>query len=356
MRRFDVYFLQKRSATGWDTLERAQSASVLVSSMVREFHGHTDAELRVVGGDWNETIGEWEFSQIFFIDRGSIDLHLAESPDSGAEDDDEPATGVGGAAGGGAFAEAIHAAREEAALEGRPGAAHEADDELAPGLTASPNRPRVHRDDEFDEDDDESTEDLRSLGFTRTDKGLDDPVGPPPSIHPEPRSRGRAFFMIGAVLISLVLIAGAALALMVYFKVEPAPTYIEMLRDWRSSMTEPAADMQTAYPVTPQTAGETERFAGVAPGLIGRWTLGSCDEAFIEFHEAGLSMKPFGSDVSDEEPVLETLEDGYTWYVRRSPERVEHFQKLGENEIQKIGDTTPDGFIQRTSDVFVRCP
>ena len=72
MRRFEVYFLQKKVDGAWDTLERAQSVSVLVSSLVREFDAGEDAEVRVLAGAYNEAAGDWEFTQIFFVDRTAI--------------------------------------------------------------------------------------------------------------------------------------------------------------------------------------------------------------------------------------------------------------------------------------------
>ena len=342
MRRFDVYFLQKRDAAGWETLERAQSASVLVASMIREFDGQEDAELRVVGGDWNATIDEWEFSQIFFVDRGSIDLALAEP--AGADDDatwgDD--AGAAPAAGSGSFADAVRAASEDSAR-------HDEDDALAPHLTAS-SAPPPRRASAYEET---PGEDLRSLRYRHSDDD-DEPVGPPPDFRGEPKRSGRAFFMIGTVLIALVLILGSAAALMVAFKIDPAPRYIEMLRNWKDTSLgkaqAPESDM-----VMPQSAGELEHHDHVAQALQGRWSSGNCEDDYIEFGSDAFFVKSAGQDPSVSVPVVETLEDEYTWYVRRSDTLVEHFQKLGDDDIQMIGDTTPVGFTQRTSEVYTRC-
>lgn len=362
MRRFDVYFLQKREAAGWETVERAQSASVLVSSMIREFDGEENAELRVVGGDWNATIAEWEFSQIFFVDRGSIDLSLAEPSDRGddapgstwspverevPDPDDAPAAGDPSGAGR-SFADAIHAARQEAADQD--------DDEnpLDSRLTASDASPS-RRSAAYE--DDASSEDLRSLGFRHGPHEAEEPVGPPPDFRPEPRRSGRAFFMVGTVIIALILILGAAAALMVAFKVDPAPRYIEMLRHWKDSAMDGEHDAPSdVQMVMPQTAGEIEHHAGVAPGLQGRWSSGACEQEYIEFGPDAFQVKAPGRDPSVAVPVVETMEDDYTWYIRRSDTLVEHFQKLGDDDIQMIGDTTPVGFTQRTSEVYTRCP
>lgn len=359
MRRFDVYFLQKRDAAGWETVERAQSASVLVASMIREFDGEENAELRVVGGDWNATIAEWEFSQIFFVDRGSIDLSLAEPPLG--EDDDGRSGGTwstverevpdladapAAAAGSASFADAIHAARQEAETP------DEDDSHLDTSLTAS-ETPPSRRGGAYD---DTSSEDLRSLGFHHGDHAVEEPVGPPPDFRPEPRRSGRAFFMVGTVIIALILILGAAVALMVAFKVDPAPRYIEMLRDWKQSSADGPRDAPAdANMVVPQTAGDAQSHPGVAPDLQGRWSSGDCAQEFIEFRAESFQVKASGRDPSIAVPVEQTLEDDYTWYIRRSSSLVEHFQKLGHDDIQMIGDTTPVGFTQRTSEVYSRC-
>lgn len=354
MRRFDVYFLQKRDATGWETLERAQSASVLVTSVVRAFDGEENAELRVVAGDWNETIGEWEFSQIFFVDRSSMDLSLGEPTDEGDESPETSWPSVERDAPEGAetrdtgpgdsFAAAIHAAQTEA------------DRVDLEGSEPSRENPAPRRRADY-ADDQATSEDLRSLGFTRASHDEEEPIGPPPDFRPEPRRRGRAFFMIGTVLIALILILGAAAALMVAFKVEPAPRYIEMLRDWRSgaaAVDDTGALSDTA--VMPQTAGDAERHAGVADGLQGRWSAGDCDTEYVEFRDDSYVVKAPEREPYAPVAVSETLEDEYTWYVRRSETLVEHYQKLGANDIQLIGDTSADGFTQRTSEVFTRCP
>ena len=374
MRRFDVYFLQKRGAAGWETLERAQSASVLISSMVREFDGHEDAELRVVAGDWNDTIGEWEFSQIFFVDRGSIDLQLAEA----LEDLNEAATGTAAGlvadediaptpaaelsretgsapAGDSDFAAAIRAASEEAdreaGLDANQSKDPEPDDDFdmpEPGEPSTAGRRFAF--------DDDTNEDLRSLGFTQAGLGAEEPDAPPPQFRPEPRRRGRAFFMAGTLLIALILIVGAAVALMVAFKVDPAPRYIEMFKQWRAGAEMPAAETGTGTgPVVPQTAGQVARFDGVVPELRGRWSAGDCATEYIEFDVDGFVIASPGRPPSTEVPVVETLIDDYTWYVRRSDTLVEHYQRLGNDDIQMIGDTTPVGFTQRTSEVFSRC-
>lgn len=366
MRRFDVYFLQKRAATGWETLERAQSVSVLVSSIAREFDGEEDGELRVVAGDWNETVGEWEFSQIFFVDRSSIDLSLGEPF---AEDDDAPSEDLsafeeptpdqedGSAESGGSFAAAIHAARLEADRDDAdirdPAGADGSESAAQPRETD--DAPPLRRRTAYGEEQ-ATSEDLRSLGFARDAQAMEEPIGPPPDFRPEPRRRGRAFFMIGTVLIALVLILGAAAALMVAFKVDPAPRYIEMLRDWKdAAMGAERSPSASDGMVMPQTAGDTESFPGVAAGLQGRWSYGKCDEEYVDFRPDAYVLKAAGRSPYQPVPVIETLEDEYTWYIRRSDVLVEHYQKLGPDDIQLIGDTSPIGFTQRTSEIYSRC-
>ena len=58
MRRYEVYFLQRKTLGEWETLERAQMVAVLVSSLTQAFEADQRAELRLVGGTWDESTRE----------------------------------------------------------------------------------------------------------------------------------------------------------------------------------------------------------------------------------------------------------------------------------------------------------
>src|SRR3546814_1250376 len=84
MNPFEVYFLQKKIEGVWETLERGQSVSLLVASLVREFEAREDAEVRILAGAYDEAGGTWEYTQIFFVDRSAVELALAERTDDDA--------------------------------------------------------------------------------------------------------------------------------------------------------------------------------------------------------------------------------------------------------------------------------
>jgi hypothetical protein len=327
MKRFEVYFLQKKHDGVWDTLERAQSASVLVASLVREFDSGEDAEVRILAGAYDEAAEDWEFTQIFFVDRSAVELSLSERDDGGpawrneptADDDREAVPG------GQAFADAIRRASDEGEdldLEGWPPAGRRGADEALP--------------------DDEP------------------PIGPPPRFDAPKRRSGQAFFVIGTIVIALILTAAAVLGLGIALDAPQVKPVISMFRNLTAGLGSGDRDAMVAPTgsdaVMPETTGQVITYNGVAPGLRGRWSPGRCDETYIEFDAEGLVVGAPGRPESLKVPVVETLEDDYTWYVRRSPDLVEHFQKLGKNDLQLVGDTTRAGFSSRTSDILTRCP
>lgn len=342
MRRFEVYFLQKKVDGVWQTLERSQSASLLVASLVREFESREDAELRILAGAYDEPQEAWEYTQIFFVDRGSIELGLAETPGSGdategpeAADDDAwpvaewrrptPAGTMDGGdtvPGGRGFADAIRRASEETeATEAEPSV-----EELW----------RARRNRLYDE---------KAAGPL--------PVGPPPRLDERRARSGRSFFIVGTVLIALILTAAAVLALGIALDLPQVRPLLALIQ----GADGPAGpDSAAADKVMPKTTGKVVTYAGVAPGLRGRWSPGRCDQTYIEFDADGLVVGTPGGQQSLKVPVVETLEDDYSWYVRRSPDLVEHFQKLGPTDLQLVGDTTRVGFSARSSDILTRCP
>jgi len=326
MRRFEVYFLQKKIAGVWDTLERGQSVSLLVASLVREFESREDGEMRVLAGAYDEAAGEWEYTQIFFVDRGAIELALAERPDAAGESawpvsdwrSDASADAADGrepVPGGRAFADAIQRASDE-------------------------NEPSV----------DELWRARRSRSYGDEADDMP-PIGPPPRFDARRSRSGKAFFVIGTVLIALILTAAAVLALGIAFD-------LPQVRPLLSLVQGTGGDEAGSTPgaVMPKTTGQVMTYAGVAPGLRGRWSPGRCDQTYIEFDADGLVVGTPGGQQSLKVPVVQTLEDDYTWYIRRSPDLVEHFQKLGPRDLQLVGDTTRIGFSARTSDILTRCP
>lgn len=344
MRRFEVYFLQKKLEGVWETLERAQSVSVLVASLVREFDAREDAEVRILAGAYDEAAQDWEFTQIFFADRGAVELALSERDeaagtgdattapaDTGTVDDaraDDLSDRRDTVPGGRAFADAIQRASDES-------------DPLETDNWIPPPRRGTY--DEFPDD--------------------ELPVGPPPRFEAPHRRSGRAFFVIGTIVIALVLTAAAVLGLGIALdapQVEPVLSKFRELTAGLGTGNHDADGSAVAAgggnAVMPATTGPVLNYRGVAPGLRGRWSPGRCDETYVEFDADGLVVGAPGRPESLKVPVVETLEDDYTWYVRRSSDLVEHFQKLGSNDLQLVGDTTRAGFAARSSEVLTRCP
>lgn len=110
--------------------------------------------------------------------------------------------------------------------------------------------------------------------------------------------------------------------------------------------------------VEPLTTGQVVRYVGVAPALRGRWSPRKCDTTFIEFDEDGYNRSIDGQAAADKTAISETLEDDFVFYLRRSPEMVEHFRKVTANDIQLAGATTESGFLGSSGkvEIYSRCP
>src|SRR5690606_32876888 len=167
------------------------------------------------------------------------------------------------------------------------------------------------------------------------------PARPPRHFDPRRPRSGKVFFVIGTVLIALVLTVAAVLAVGIALDLPQVRPLLSLVQN---RGTDDAAARTDGATVMPATTGEVVTYPGVAPGLRGRWSPGRCDQTYIEFDADGLVVGTPGGQESLKVPVVETLEDDYTWYVRRSPDLVEHFQKLGPADLQLIGDTGRAGF------------
>ena len=56
--------------------------------------------------------------------------------------------------------------------------------------------------------------------------------------------------------------------------------------------------------------------------------------------------------------ISETLQDDFVFYLRRSPQLVEHFRKVTDNDIQLAGATTESGYLGSSGkvEIYSRCP
>ena len=95
----------------------------------------------------------------------------------------------------------------------------------------------------------------------------------------------------------------------------------------------------------------------MAPSLIGRWSSGDCQRSFIELTDEGYRRTIDGTASAEFVTVSETQEDDYQYLVRRAANLVEHFQKLGADDIRLAGVTGQTGFMASaaTVEVLSRC-
>lgn len=391
MRRYEVYFLQRKTLGEWETLERAQMVAVLVSSLTQAFEADQRAELRLVGGTWDEAAREWQFAQIFYVDRNAVDLALGEPSENfaGAEaaaerwtppilvDDGIRFDAHGSEAPtasetdvemptGGPFdsSEQTEAPQSDSAFAAAIRRARGAEDdhpdletpETDPFSSTSEDRATRSLPQDAEAEADGTEETLRDLGFARRDFGADDPVGAPPGFARPPRKTRSPGLTILALILILLVLAGGVIGMMIAFDRPEIRPYLRMFEEMMAGehhMAEPASDPNT---IMPNTTGQVLTFQGVAPVLQGRWSPGDCDSTYVEFDEIGYVIATPQQQPSIQIPVSETLTDDYGFYVRRSPILIEHYQRLGSEEIQMIGRTSRAGFEDVTSDILNKCP
>ena len=352
MRRFDVYFLQRKSQANWQTVERASSVSVLTSALETAVKSGQPGEIRVVAGDWNEQRQAWLFSQIFFTDPGAIDISVGEASDEQEESATAPAA-------------ATAAAAASPTQQTQPSGAAE---ELVQRRSFAEAIRRANPDGDDKSDDEDEDEAPLPSAFSRRSEEPDTLPGftPPPKVQNfrAKKSRRRGLTIALIVFIAFVVAILGAFAMAVVLDVpqarpvveklshiKPLDKVIEKLQSFKGGDHMAGDDMK----VMPEASDDLKMHAGVAEGLLGRWSPGECSETFIEFRAEGYVVGVKGKEPTEIKIIEETLEDDYVWYLRHSPNLLEHFQKLGPNDIQKIGDTDTNGFFENTSGVLSRC-
>ena len=80
-KRFEYYYLQLNAGLAWETLEQSDSVAVLNTGLADHLASPTDAEIRIVGANFDEKSEIWVYEQLFYIDQLSIDLGLSEELD-----------------------------------------------------------------------------------------------------------------------------------------------------------------------------------------------------------------------------------------------------------------------------------
>jgi hypothetical protein len=404
-KRFAYYYLQFNSGATWETLEQSESVAVLTSGLADQLASPTDAEIRIVGANFDQRSESWAYEQLFYIDQSSIDLGISDEHDGedpGAVEADYPG----------------RLGMSEADQAMAPTSEPEDGDEPGPAITAlMRERDDIGAADEHPSDDDEPAAPWLSEpstpadedsarpwgGFDDADEGasrpgsldrdddenLDEPV-------PWLRQRGEAADteldasepfrfdttppkrrvsigkIIGFVVVVLFLAAWVAVGALVYLQhpllLDTADKlgigeYLRMGDHADGSGMDSHGSAKgsredTVPRVEPLTTGQVVRYPGVAPALRGRWSPRKCETTFIEFDEDGYNRSIGGQASAGKTEISETLEDDFVFYLRRSSEMVEHFRKVTANDIQLAGATTEGGFLGSSGkvEIYSRCP
>ncbi len=405
MRRDRVYFLQRKpSGERWSTLEQAKSFPLLRSTIATNMGESDDAEIRVVMGRYNENTGNWDYEQIFYIDRSLADLAAM---DIGIDEDDAT---IGSGDGGGttmSWASEDDGGdfdREAAIARIRGG---DGDGDGTPKSTSellSQYRNAVGEDDPSD-DQDAAEDDVPWMRSRSQADGQSEDLPPPYAFKP----KRRRIWPIILVIVFILLLGGIGAAGGLLFignktavsladkaglgavtklikglsgdKMESSETSSmmkdeekkdDMMKDDKmeapkstpsdtmaSSTPTPApAPTPTEARVEPLTTGQVSVFPGIAPGLVGRWSATDCQTSYLQFDKSDYRRAIGGQEAAAGVLVTETQEDAYQYYLRRSPGMVEHFEKLGSDAIRMAGVTTQQGFLEAgaQSVLLNRCP
>jgi len=389
-KRFEYYYLQLNTGPAWETAEQSDSVAALTTGLADHLASSTDAEIRVVGANFDKESESWAYEQLFYIDQSIIDLGISEELDeagmlfSGTFKDAEPANL--------ALREERHIPADDAYIEGAtsddmvnqepPASQNEAsapDDDLAVTGHASEdgalpweklNKPepsdtglsRGRDDDDLDEttpwmrsraaddDDDEALELAEAYPF--------DP----------PRRQVSIGKTLAFVFLFLFLAAGAVAGLLIYFQHPMLLDTADKLgigqylrHGPHAAMSAPGAHNVGVSPMAqdePLTTGQVVRYAGIAPALWGRWSPGKCETTFIEFGEHSYHRSINGQAAAEATMVSEALEDDFMFYLRSSPEVVEQFRKVTANDIQLASPTTKSGYLRssKKAQIYSRCP
>lgn len=413
-KRFSYYYLQVNTGQAWETLEQSESVAVLTSGLADQLASPTDAEIRIVGANFDETSERWAYEQLFYIDQSSIDLGIADEPeDDGSDGFPEPDFRHAAPAPAPMTADAIEdleagddhdfeRAQPEpgpaisALLQEREGLGETDAPEANSEDDASPpwmNTPDKAADDDgappwggFDDAREDDREDDRvgddpldePVPWLRAQRPNDNAGGDEPepfrfdTTPPPPRRRFPIGKIIGVTFVVLFLAAWVVVGALIYLQhpvlLDAADklgigSYLRLgSQDDAGSMPKDEGkdtmNATSGAPVEPLTTGQVVRYVGVAPALRGRWSPRKCDTTFIEFDEDGYNRSIDGQAAAEKTDVSETLEDDFVFYLRRAPDLVEHFRKVTANDIQLAGATTESGYLGSSGkvEIYSRCP
>ena len=398
MRRDRVYFLQRKpEGERWTTLEQAKSFPLLRGTIAEHMGATDEAEIRVVMGRYNENTGNWDYEQIFYVDRSVADLAAM---DVGI-DEDEATIGSGEGGGttmswasdedGGDFDRDAAIAR----IRGGDGG-----DEGTPKSTSellSQYKSALGEDDSSDNDAG-GDDDVPWMRSRAGGEGQSEDLPPPYAFKPKRRriwpiilvivfilllggigAAGGLLFIGNKTAVSLADKAGlgAVTKLIKGFAgdkkgdddgVMKSSDKSSEMKDDKMDAPKPAASdtMSSSAPapapaearVEPLTTGQVSVFPGIAPGLVGRWSATDCQTSYLQFAKSDYRRAIDGQEEAAGVLVTETQEDAYQYYLRRSPGMVEHFEKLGSDAIRMAGVTTQQGFLEAGAGSLLlnRCP
>jgi hypothetical protein len=411
MKRFSVYFLQTKAHDGWETLERSQSVAVLQGRLADLLGDGGDAEIRLVGAAFDADRREWDYTQIFYVDQGSVDLAIGDDGADADDWDDRPAPVGSGhqddedrfAAGYADETENVvrfsrdddaprageTARSDEEPRLGRPETSRrdsdEADEEAGkddlPPWSMPDAEPLASDDDEKidDEAEGKSDEEGEIAPWLRKAASGGAGLGPPPVLQRRRRGLSILKAVIAALLLTLLLVVAGVAGLI--FMREPTTLGLMhklgldhvvdmipgagMMSHGESGShgssgaggDKTAMDKEDTPMVEPLTTGQVVRYLGVDPQLRGRWSAGKCETDYIEFTSNGYRRAIDGHESRELMEVDQTLVDEFTYFLRRSPTLVEHFENLGPNRIKLSGVTTEAGLLPSGPDspILSRC-
>jgi hypothetical protein len=360
-KRFAYYYLQVNFGHAWETLEQSESVAVLNAGLADQLASPTDAEIRLVGANFDTQSARWDYEQLFYIDQSSVDLGISDEPEfegpesSRAESlDHHPIGRVDQSS-----TPRIDPVTDHGDMDdGAPGPAitalmREREEINTPEDTPAPSQEEVAPDDE-----------------EAAPPWLSEPSTAPDDDSAPPRRRVSVGKIIGIVFVFLFLALWVAIGALLYLQ---NPVLLDAadklgIGDYlRLSTSDPEAvtgetKMETnsdAMPlVEPLTTGQVVRYVGVAPALRGRWSPRKCDTTYIEFDENSYNRSIDGQGAAEQTEISETLEDDFVFYLRRSAEMVEHYRKVTANDIQLAGASTENGFLGNSEkvEIYSRCP
>ncbi len=319
-RRYDYYFVQRNAGDGWETLGESDCPKTVVDQLSERLSGPDRSEIRIVGVSLNDDEVSWSYHQLFYLDQSGIEF---KTPGDGSVERDALAAITGD------DTTNTTPLTEAEALDGP-----NADRPPLPavGSVGEGQRP-------FTENETTPWSPDRS----------DEAARMPPAAPPEPPRTSPVFYGLITVLVAALI----ALGVLLYTKHPLVIATIETLG--LGSYVRLAPEHVPAYPDAkspdsvepnnpPFTTGAVTRHVGVAPALHGRWSAKNCQDNFIEFTKDEYRRTANTRSGSPKIQVVETLRDDFQFHIRLSPNIVEHYKTITDNDIAQVGTTTARGY------------